>query len=128
MELPEHKVRDIMRIAKEPISTETPVGEDGDMSLGDMIADQNTVSPEDAVMLADMRLAVKEALDTLTPREAKVLRMRYGIGMSGDHTLDELGRQFDVSRERIRQIEGKAMRKLMHPGRTERLKALLGQR
>ena len=127
MEMPEDKIRNIMKIAKEPISMETPVGEEGDTSLGDLIADSDAVSPADAAQRASMRAAVKEALDSLTPREAKVLRMRFGIDTPTDHTLEELGKQFDVTRERIRQIESKALRKLMHPSRSDSLRAFLGE-
>src|ERR1700738_1715335 len=112
MEMPEEKIRSIMKIAREPISMETPVGEEGDTSLGDMITDSAAVSPADAALHMDMRAAVKEALETLTPREAKVLRMRFGIDTPTDFTLEELSKQFDVTRERIRQIESKALRKL----------------
>jgi len=121
MEIPEEKVRAIMKIAKEPVSMETPVGEDGDTSLGDMIADSDTLTPADAASQASLRAVVREMLDELTPREAKVLRMRFGIDMSTDYTLEEVGKQFDVTRERIRQIESKAMRKLRHPSRADHL-------
>jgi RNA polymerase primary sigma factor len=125
MEIPEHKVRSILKIAKEPISMETPVGEDGDTNLGDFIEDVATASPTDAALHASMRAAVNDALNSLTPREAKVLRMRFGIETSTDHTLEEVGKQFDVTRERIRQIESKAMRKLMHPSRSDKLRSFL---
>jgi RNA polymerase primary sigma factor len=125
MELPENKVREIMKIAKEPISMETPMGEDGDAQLGDFIEDDHTLAPLDAALHASMREVVKDILDTLTPREAKVLRMRYGVEMSCDHTLEEVGKQFDVTRERIRQIEAKAMTKLRHPSRADKLKSFL---
>ncbi|HJW57074.1 MAG TPA: RNA polymerase sigma factor RpoD [Burkholderiaceae bacterium] len=125
MGLPEAKVREIMKIAKEPISLETPVGEDGDTELGDMIEDTYTLVPEDAAIQASMRSAVKELLDSLTPHEAKVLRMRYGLEMPRDHTLEEVGKQFDASRERIRQIEEKAMSKLRHSSHTSELRHLL---
>ncbi|AGW90513.1 MULTISPECIES: RNA polymerase sigma factor RpoD [Cupriavidus] len=121
MEIPEEKVRAIMKIAKEPVSMETPVGEDGDTSLGDMIADSDTATPADAALQAGLRAVVREMLDELTPREAKVLRMRFGIDMSTDYTLEEVGKQFDVTRERIRQIESKAMKKLRHPSRADQL-------
>ncbi|MFS8977514.1 RNA polymerase sigma factor RpoD [Cupriavidus necator] len=121
MEITEDKVRAIMKIAKEPVSMETPVGEDGDTSLGDMIADSDTATPADAALQAGLRAVVREMLDELTPREAKVLRMRFGIDMSTDYTLEEVGKQFDVTRERIRQIESKAMKKLRHPSRAEQL-------
>ncbi|WP_439898053.1 RNA polymerase sigma factor RpoD [Aquabacterium humicola] len=123
LELPEDKVRQIMKIAKEPISLEVSVGDDGDTTLGDFIEDTDTVAPLDAVMQMDLRAVVAELLDGLSPREAKVLRMRFGIDMSTDHTLEEVGRQFDVTRERIRQIEAKALRKLKHPKLSERLRA-----
>ena len=128
MEMSEEKVRSIMKIAREPISMETPVGEEGDTSLGDMITDSAAVSPADAALHMDMRAAVKEALETLTPREAKILRMRFGIDTPTDFTLEELSKQFDVTRERIRQIESKALRKLMHPSRSDRLRGFLGER
>ena len=125
MEIPEDKIRKIMKIAKEPISMETPIGDDDDSHLGDFIEDQVTTAPSDAAVYASLREATKEVLDSLTPREAKVLRMRFGIDMSTDHTLEEVGKQFDVTRERIRQIEAKALRKLRHPSRSERLKSFL---
>ncbi|ABE33424.1 RNA polymerase sigma factor RpoD [Paraburkholderia xenovorans LB400] len=125
MELSEEKVRGILKIAKQPVSMETPVGDDGDATLGDMIEDSAASSPADAAMQADLRAAIDDALDSLSPREAKVLRMRYGINTKSDHTLEEVGKQFDVTRERIRQIESKAMRKLMHPSRADRLKSFL---
>jgi RNA polymerase primary sigma factor len=125
MGMPEDKIRKIMKIAKEPISMETPIGDDDDSHLGDFIEDTSNVAPVDAAMQAGLREVVKEILDTLTPREAKVLRMRYGIEMSTDHTLEEVGKQFDVTRERIRQIEAKAIRKLKHPSRSEKLRSFL---
>ncbi|WP_080413967.1 RNA polymerase sigma factor RpoD [Burkholderia ubonensis] len=125
MEMPEDKIRKIMKIAKEPISMETPIGDDDDSHLGDFIEDNNTVAPADAALHASMRDVVKDVLDSLTPREAKVLRMRFGIEMSTDHTLEEVGKQFDVTRERIRQIEAKALRKLRHPSRSDKLKSFL---
>ncbi|MDM7463980.1 MAG: RNA polymerase sigma factor RpoD [Tepidimonas taiwanensis] len=125
MDMPEDKIRKIMKIAKEPISMETPIGDDDDSHLGDFIEDTTNVAPVDAAMQAGLREVVKEILDTLTPREAKVLRMRYGIEMSTDHTLEEVGKQFDVTRERIRQIEAKAIRKLKHPSRSEKLRSFL---
>jgi RNA polymerase primary sigma factor len=123
MELPEAKVRQIMKIAKEPVSLEVPVGEEGDTTLGDFIEDTHTVAPMEAAMQSGLRVVINEMLDGLTPREAKVLRMRFGIDMSTDHTLEEVGRQFDVTRERIRQIEAKAVRKLKHPSRSDKLRA-----
>ncbi len=125
MEMPEDKIRKIMKIAKEPISMETPIGDDDDSHLGDFIEDTNTVAPADAALHASMRDVVKDVLDSLAPREAKVLRMRFGIEMSTDHTLEEVGKQFDVTRERIRQIEAKALRKLRHPSRSDKLKSFL---
>jgi RNA polymerase primary sigma factor len=125
MDMPEDKIRKIMKIAKEPISMETPIGDDDDSHLGDFIEDTNTVAPADAALHASMRDVVKDVLDSLTPREAKVLRMRFGVEMSTDHTLEEVGKQFDVTRERIRQIEAKALRKLRHPSRSDKLKSFL---
>ena len=125
MEMPEDKIRKIMKIAKEPISMETPIGDDDDSHLGDFIEDSNNVAPSDAAMYSGLREVTKEVLESLTPREAKVLRMRFGIDMNTDHTLEEVGKQFDVTRERIRQIEAKALRKLRHPTRSERLKSFL---
>jgi RNA polymerase primary sigma factor len=125
MEMPEDKIRKILKISKEPISMETPIGDDDDSHLGDFIEDTSTVAPSDAALYASLREVTKEVLDSLTPREAKVLRMRFGIEMNTDHTLEEVGKQFDVTRERIRQIEAKALRKLRHPSRSERLKSFL---
>ena len=125
MEMPEDKIRKLMKIAKEPISMETPIGDDDDSHLGDFIEDNNTLAPADAALHASMRNVVKDVLDSLTPREAKVLRMRFGVEMSTDHTLEEVGKQFDVTRERIRQIEAKALRKLRHPSRSDKLKSFL---
>jgi RNA polymerase primary sigma factor len=125
MEMPEDKIRKILKISKEPISMETPIGDDDDSHLGDFIEDQGTMSPGDAAVYASLRGATKDVLDSLTPREAKVLRMRFGIEMNTDHTLEEVGKQFDVTRERIRQIEAKALRKLRHPSRSERLRSFL---
>ena len=125
MEIPEDKIRKIMKIAKEPISMETPIGDDDDSHLGDFIEDQNNTAPADAAMQAGLRDVVKDILDGLTPREAKVLRMRFGIEMSTDHTLEEVGKQFDVTRERIRQIEAKALRKLKHPSRSDKLRSFI---
>jgi RNA polymerase primary sigma factor len=125
MEMPEEKIRDILKIAKQPVSLETPVGEDADATLGDMIEDPSASSPADAAVHANMRAAIDEALNALSPREAKVLRMRFGIDTASDYTLEELGKQFDVTRERIRQIESKAMRKLMHPSRADKLREFL---
>ena len=125
MEMPEEKIRKILKISKEPISMETPIGDDDDSHLGDFIEDLSTLAPADAAMFASLREATKEVLDSLTPREAKVLRMRFGIEMNTDHTLEEVGKQFDVTRERIRQIEAKALRKLRHPSRSEKLRSFL---
>lgn len=125
MDMPEDKIRKILKIAKEPISMETPIGDDDDSHLGDFIEDTTTLAPSDAALHDSMREVVKEVLDSLTPREAKVLRMRFGVEMSTDHTLEEVGKQFDVTRERIRQIEAKALRKLRHPSRADKLKSFL---
>jgi len=123
MEIPEDKIRKIMKIAKEPISMETPIGDDDDSHLGDFIEDGANTAPIEAAMQAGLRDVVKDILDSLTPREAKVLRMRFGIEMTNDHTLEEVGKQFDVTRERIRQIEAKALRKLKHPSRSDKLRS-----
>ncbi len=125
MEMPEEKIRKILKISKEPISMETPIGDDDDSHLGDFIEDSATLLPMEAALHGSMREIVKEVLDSLTPREAKVLRMRFGIEMNTDHTLEEVGKQFDVTRERIRQIEAKALRKLRHPSRSEKLRSFL---
>ena len=125
MEMPEDKIRKIFKIAKEPISMETPVGDDDDSHLGDFIEDSHTAVPIDAAIYDSLRGATSDILDSLTQREAKVLRMRFGIEMNTDHTLEEVGKQFDVTRERIRQIEAKALRKLRHPSRSEKLKSFL---
>lgn len=125
MELSEDKIRKVLKIAKEPISMETPVGDDDESRLGDFIHDDNMSSPIDSATTEGLREATLEILETLTPREAKVLRMRFGIEMNTDHTLEEVGKQFDVTRERIRQIEAKALRKLRHPSRSEKLKSFI---
>src|SRR4029078_8323461 len=125
MEMPEEKIRKILKISKEPISMETPIGDDDDSHLGDFIEDTSTIAPGDAAVNASLRDVCADVLDTLTPREAKVLRMRFGIEMNTDHTLEEVGKQFDVTRERIRQIEAKALRKLRHPSRSEKLRSFL---
>jgi RNA polymerase primary sigma factor len=125
MDMPEDKIRKVLKIAKEPISMETPIGDDEDSHLGDFVEDVNTVAPPDAATGTGLKQATLEILSTLTPREAKVLRMRFGIGMNTDHTLEEVGKQFDVTRERIRQIEAKALRKLRHPSRSEHLRSFL---
>jgi RNA polymerase primary sigma factor len=125
MEMPEEKIRKILKISKEPISMETPIGDDDDSHLGDFIEDQSTVAPSEAAVNASLRDVCKDILDTLTPREAKVLRMRFGIEMNTDHTLEEVGKQFDVTRERIRQIAATALRTLRHPSRSEKLRCFL---
>jgi RNA polymerase primary sigma factor len=125
MEMPEDKVRKVLKIAKEPISMETPIGDDEDSHLGDFIEDSSVVSPVDSATGEGLKEATREVLSGLTPREAKVLRMRFGIDMNTDHTLEEVGKQFDVTRERIRQIEAKALRKLRHPNRSEQLRSFL---
>ncbi|OGT50726.1 MAG: RNA polymerase sigma factor RpoD [Gammaproteobacteria bacterium RIFCSPHIGHO2_12_FULL_42_13] len=125
MDMPEDKIRKVLKIAKEPISTETPIGEDEDSILGDFIEDTDVESPLDFATSSGLREAMREVLSSLTPREAKVLRMRFGIDMNTDHTLEEVGKQFDVTRERIRQIEAKALRKLRHPTRAEKLHSFL---
>ncbi|MDH3979536.1 MAG: RNA polymerase sigma factor RpoD [Gammaproteobacteria bacterium] len=125
MDMPEDKIRKVLKIAKEPISMETPIGDDEDSHLGDFIEDQNIDSPIDSASMEGLREATQSVLSGLTPREAKVLRMRFGIDMNTDHTLEEVGKQFDVTRERIRQIEAKALRKLRHPTRSEPLRSFL---
>ena len=125
MEMPEEKIRKVLKIAKEPISMETPIGDDEDSHLGDFIEDKNVHAPLDSATGSGLCWATQGILDTLTPREAKVLQMRFGIGMNTDHTLEEVGKQFDVTRERIRQIEAKALRKLRHPSRSDHLRTFL---
>jgi RNA polymerase sigma factor RpoD-like protein len=125
MEMPEDKVRKVLKIAKEPISMETPIGDDEDSHLGDFIEDTSVSSPIDQATTESLRETTHSVLAQLTPREAKVLRMRFGIDMNTDHTLEEVGKQFDVTRERIRQIEAKALRKLRHPSRSEQLRSFL---
>ena len=125
MEMPEDKVRKVLKIAKEPISMGTPIGDDEDSSLGDFIEDANAVSPVDSATIESLRESTQDVLAGLTAREAKVIRMRFGINMNTDHTLEEVGKQFDVTRERIRQIEAKALRKLRHPSRTEHLRSFI---
>ncbi|MBL4608171.1 MAG: RNA polymerase sigma factor RpoD [Pseudomonadales bacterium] len=125
LEMPEDKVRKVLKIAKEPISMETPIGDDEDSHLGDFIEDQNIESPADSATISGLREATRDVLSGLTAREAKVLSMRFGIDMNTDHTLEEVGKQFDVTRERIRQIEAKALRKLRHPTRSDHLKTFL---
>jgi RNA polymerase primary sigma factor len=125
MDMPEDKIRKVLKIAKEPISMETPIGDDEDSHLGDFIEDSNMLSPPEAATIAGLREATTAVLESLTAREAKVLRMRFGIDMNTDHTLEEVGKQFDVTRERIRQIEAKALRKLRHPSRSEGLRSFV---
>ncbi len=125
MELPEEKVRKVLKISKEPISMEMPIGDDEDSNLGDFIEDKNIQAPIDIATTSGLKNATKDVLDSLTEREAKVLQMRFGIGMNTDHTLEEVGKQFDVTRERIRQIEAKALRKLRHPSRSDHLRSFL---
>ncbi|MEW5723540.1 MAG: RNA polymerase sigma factor RpoD, partial [Thermodesulfobacteriota bacterium] len=125
MELPLEKVRKVLKIAKEPISLETPIGEEEDSYLGDFIEDKKVLSPSDAVIGLNLSEQTRKVLATLTPREEKVLRMRFGIGEKADHTLEEVGRDFEVTRERIRQIEAKALRKLRHPSRSKKLRAFI---
>ena len=125
MDLPADKVRKVLKLAKEPLSLDTPIGEDDNAHLGDFIEDKSVLSPSDAVISLDLAEQTRKVLSTLTPREEKVLRMRFGIGENSDHTLEEVGRDFDVTRERIRQIEAKALRKLAHPSRSGRLKSFV---
>ncbi|HQQ16760.1 MAG TPA: RNA polymerase sigma factor RpoD, partial [Deltaproteobacteria bacterium] len=125
MDYPEHKVRKILKIAKEPISLETPIGEEEDSHLGDFIEDKKVPSPSDAIMAKNLSEQSRRVLATLTPREEKVLRMRFGIGEKSDHTLEEVGKDFTVTRERIRQIEAKALRKLRHPVRSKKLRSFI---
>ena len=125
MEILEEKVRRVQKIAKEPVSTESPLGEDDDTHLGDFIKDEAIESPIELAVQEGLREAIEEVLGGLTSREAKVLRMRFGIGMNTDHTLEEVGKQFDVTRERIRQIEAKGLRKLRHPRRSDPLRNYL---
>src|SRR4030042_1978413 len=125
MEMPLDKVRKVLKIAKEPISLETPIGEEEDSHLGDFIEDKAMVSPQDAVINMNLSETTRKVLASLNPREERVLRMRFGIGERYDHTLEEVGQDFDVTRERIRQIEAKALRKLRHPSRSKQLKSFL---
>jgi RNA polymerase primary sigma factor len=125
MELPEYKIIKILKIAKEPLSMETPVGDDEDSNIGDFIEDTNLSSPVEITTRESLKETTGELLANLSPREAKVLKMRFGIDMNTDHTLEEVGRQFDVTRERIRQIEAKALRKLRHPSRAHKLQSFL---
>jgi len=125
MDMPEHKIRKVLKIAKEPISMETPIGDDEDSHLGDFIEDKNVEAPVDSALTSGLTKATRDILDGLTDREARVICMRFGIGMNTDHTLEEVGKQFDVTRERIRQIEAKALRKMRHPTRSEKLRSYL---
>ncbi len=125
MELPVEKVRMVLKIAKEPISLETPVGEEDDSHLGDFIEDKSAVNPQDAILNANLAENTRKVLGTLSPREEQVLKMRFGIGKGGNHTLEEVGQDFEVTRERIRQIEAKALRKLKHPSRSRKLRSFL---
>jgi RNA polymerase primary sigma factor len=125
MDMPEDKIRKVLKIAKEPISMETPIGDDEDSHLGDFIEDGNILSPIESATTSSLSEITREVLSSLTSREAKVLRMRFGIDMNTDHTLEEVGKQFDVTRERIRQIEAKALRKLRHPSRSDMLRSFL---
>jgi RNA polymerase primary sigma factor len=125
MEMPLEKVRMVLKIAKEPISLETPVGEEEDSHLGDFIEDKNSVDPQDAVIYENLADQTRKVLATLAPREERVLKMRFGIGERANHTLEEVGQDFDVTRERIRQIEAKALRKLRHPSRSRLLKSFV---
>jgi RNA polymerase primary sigma factor len=123
--MPLEKIRKTLKIAKEPLSTETPVGDEDDLHLGDLIEDRNTVAPIDAAIGSSLRNTIGEALASLTPREERVIRMRFGLGPTSEHTLEEVGNSFRVSRERVRQIEAKALRKLKHPGRSRTLRTYL---
>jgi RNA polymerase primary sigma factor len=127
LSMPLEKVRKVLKIAKEPISLETPIGDEEDSHLGDFIEDKNAVIPVDAAIQANLKETVTRVLASLTPREERVLRMRFGIGMNTDHTLEEVGQQFSVTRERIRQIEAKALRKLKHPSRSRKMRSFLDQ-
>ena len=127
MDLPASKVRKIMKIAQEPISLETPIGEEEDSHLGDFIEDKSAISPMDSVIFGNLKEQTRGVLKTLTPREELVLKMRFGVGEGSEHTLEEVGKSFNVTRERIRQIESKALRKLRHPSRSSKLKPFLDQ-
>jgi RNA polymerase primary sigma factor len=127
MEMPEDKIRKVLKIAKEPISMETPIGEDEDASIGDLIEDITIAQPIDEATKSNLTDSTRGVLGSLTAREAKVLRMRFGIDMNTDHTLEEVGKQFDVTRERIRQIEAKALRKLRHPTRSDHLRSFIDE-
>jgi RNA polymerase primary sigma factor len=125
LHMPVPKVRKVLRIAKEPVSLETPVGDEEDSQLGDFIEDENVILPSDSAVTSSLRETTTQVLASLTAREERVLRMRFGVGMNTDHTLEEVGNQFNVTRERIRQIEAKALRKLKHPSRSRRLRSFL---
>ena len=125
MDIPVSKVRKVLKIAQEPISLETPIGEEEDSHLGDFIEDRNVISPSDAVINLNLREQTESVLKSLTPREEKVIKMRFGVGDGSEHTLEEVGQSFAVTRERIRQIEAKALRKLRHPSRSRKLRAFL---
>jgi RNA polymerase primary sigma factor len=125
LHIPLEKVRKVLKIAKEPLSLETPIGEEGDSHLGDLIEDKNAILPIDAVIQSNLRATTSRVLASLTPREERIVRMRFGLGMNSDHTLEEVGQQFSVTRERIRQIEAKALRKLKHPSRSSMLRSFL---
>ncbi|MDE2583696.1 MAG: sigma-70 family RNA polymerase sigma factor, partial [Rhodospirillales bacterium] len=125
MDIAPERVREIIKVSQEPVSLETPIGEEEDSHLGDFIEDKAAIIPLDAAIQANLREATTRVLSSLTPREERVLRMRFGIGMNTDHTLEEVGQQFNVTRERIRQIEAKALRKLKHPSRSRRLRSFL---
>ena len=127
LQMPLEKVRKVMKIAKEPISLETPIGDEEDSQLGDFIEDKNAILPLDSAIQENLKETTTRVLASLTPREERVLRMRFGIGMNTDHTLEEVGQQFSVTRERIRQIEAKALRKLKHPSRSRKLRSFLDQ-
>jgi RNA polymerase primary sigma factor len=123
--MPLDKVRKTLKIAKEPLSLETPIGEEADSQLGDLIEDKNAILPIDAAIQSNLRDTTTRVLASLTPREERIVRMRFGLGMNNDHTLEEVGKQFSLTRERIRQIEAKALRKLKHPGRSRVLRSFL---
>src|SRR6202034_3692415 len=123
--MPLEKVRKTLKIAKEPLSLETPIGEEGDSNLGDLIEDKNAILPLDAMIQSNLRETTTRLLASLTPREERIVRMRFGLGMNSDHTLEEVGLKFSVTRERIRQIEAKALRKLKHPSRSRILRSFL---
>jgi len=125
LHMPLEKIRKTLKIAKEPLSLETPIGEEGDSHLGDLIEDKNAILPIDAAIQSNLRETTTRVLASLTPREERIVRMRFGLGMNSDHTLEEVGQQFSVTRERIRQIEAKALRKLKHPSRSSALRSFL---